>query len=119
MLSGSGNLLGKFGRIVAVVMASLIVMSMSFQHMGMINAADMSATPAHQMTGMGHMDDAPTPDHGPSPECLMVCAGVSLTDLAFATLGIDADMVAFAGMSTITAPTGRQIDPAERPPKFV
>lgn len=116
MIIGSGTTLGKFGRVIAVVMACLIVVSMSFQHMGVSTSADM---PVAQMVAMtAHQSHAPSPGHAKSPECLVVCAGVSLADLTLAPTGIDAFALAFSGMSAITNPVGRQIGPDDRPPKF-
>lgn len=116
MITGSGATLGIFGRVIALVMALLIVVSTSFQHMDAAASADMSVARMVAMTP--DLGGAPSPGHAKSPECLVVCASDSLADLTLASKVFDSFLPAFSGMQAIANPMGRQIGPDHRPPKF-
>ncbi len=81
---------------------------------------NIAMQPASHLSGMAsHDGQQQSEDHQTTPECVTICGGASLTDLAYRSNGVDAFVVVSLGMSAIASPPGRQIGPAERPPKLV
>ncbi len=98
-------------------MAIVLLTTLLVPHMSMSSATDIAMQHTAGMTSHDGLGQANQREM--TPGCTVACVGASLADLSFDLECVDIVVVAFIGMSVIANPTGRQIGPAERPPKFI